>query len=319
MTNGRRIFVAGATGVLGRRLVELLVERGCEVTGLTRTPAKRALLEELGARPVVADALDAPAMHEAIRGAEPEVVVHQMTALSELGSIRNFEKAFRQNARLRAEGTDILLSASREAGVGRFVAQAFAGFLLGSGAPEVLSEDDPLLTPPPEPFRRVLEADRHLEEAVLGATWTEGIVLRYGGFYGPGTTISKRPPGLQSEMVRRRLVPLVGSAGGYTSFIHVDDAAAATIAAIERGGRGIYHVTDDEPAPASEWLPALASAVGGPPPLRVPVWLARLLAGPAVVAMMTRASGASNAKARRELAWEPRYPSWREGFARGLA
>ncbi len=319
MANGRRIFVAGATGVLGRRLVEMLVERGYEVTGLTRTPSKRALLEELGARPVVADALDAPAMHEAIRTARPEIVVHQMTALSDLGSLRNFEKAFRQNARLRAEGTDILLAASREAGVGRFVAQAFAGFLLGPGEPGVLSEDDPLLTPAPEPFRRVLEADRHLEAAVLGATWTEGIVLRYGGFYGPGTTMSKRPPGLQSEMVRQRRFPLVGRASGYTSFIHLDDAATATIAAIERGRRGIYHVTDDEPAPASEWLPVLASAVGGPPPFRVPVWLARLLAGPAAVAMMTRASGASNAKARRELAWEPRYPSWRDGFARGLA
>jgi nucleoside-diphosphate-sugar epimerase len=313
-----KIFVAGATGVLGRRLVPLLVQNGHEVTGMTRTPRKRELLERLGARPVVTDALDPDAVGAAISEAEPEVVVHQMTALSELTGVRDFERAFAQNARLRSDGTDILLSASRAAGVRRFVAQSFAGFLIGSNTKGVLTEDDPLDPAPPRPFRNVVRADRHLEEVVTGASWLEGIVLRYGGFYGPETSISLRPPGVQSELVRKRQFPIIGDGGGYCSFIHIDDAATATLAAIERGRRGIYHVTDDEPARASEWLPALASALGAKPPLRVPRWLGRLAAGPAAVIMMTEASGASNARARRELAWAPRYSTWREGFVHGL-
>lgn len=313
-----KVFIAGATGVLGRRLVPLLVERGYEVTGMTRTPAKRELLRRLGARPVVADGLDPEAIGRAISEAEPEVVVHQMTALSDLRGMRNFEHTFADNARLRAEGTDILLSASHAAGVRRFVAQAFAGFLLGANGAAVLSETDALDADPPAPFRRVLQADRHLEAAVIGASWTEGIVLRYGGFYGPGTSISREPPGLQSELVRKRLFPIVDGGTGYSSFVHIDDAATATLAAIERGRRGIYHITDDEPAPAAEWLPALAAALGAKPPRRMPKWLARLAAGPAVVIMMTEARGASNAKARRELEWEPAYRSWREGFVHGL-
>jgi nucleoside-diphosphate-sugar epimerase len=285
---------------------------------MTRTPSKRELVRELGARPVVADALDPEAVGRAISEAEPDVVVHQMTALSDLRSLRNFDRAFAANARLRSEGTDILLSASRAAGVGRFVAQAFAGFLLGANGARALSETDALDPEPPPAFRRMLRADRHLEAAVTGATWTEGIVLRYGSFYGPGTSVSKRPPGVQSEAVRKRQFPIVDGGTGYISFIHIDDAATATVAAIERGRRGIYHITDDEPAPASEWLPALAAALDAKPPRRVPKWLARLAAGPAAVVMMTEARGASNAKARRELGWAPAYPTWREGFVNGL-
>lgn len=313
-----RIFVAGATGVLGRRLVRLLVERGDTVTGMTRSPGKRDLLERLGARPVVADAFDRDAMGQAIAEAQPDVVVHEMTALSDLSSIRQFDRAFAANARLRSEGTDVLLSASRAAGVERFVAQCFAGFLLAPGGPRVLSEEDALEPDPPEAFRSVIAADRHLERAVTGAAWTTGIVLRYGGYYGPGTTISLRPPGSQSEMVRKRQFPIVGDGNGIWSFIHVDDAAAATVAAIDRGERGIYHITDDEPAAVHTWLPDLAKALGAKPPLRVPKWLGRIAAGPAAVTMMTSASGASNAKARRELGWEPRYSTWREGFRDGL-
>lgn len=313
-----KIFLAGATGVLGRRLVPLLVGRGHEVTGMTRRPAKRALLEQLGARPVVADALDAEAVGRAISEAEPDVVVHQLTDLSELKSIRNFRRSFAGNARLRSTGTDILLSASRAAGVRRFVAQSFAGFLFPANGKPVVTEDDPLDPQPPAPFREILSADRHLEAAVTGASWTEGIVLRYGAFYGPGTTLSLRPPGMQSELVRKGMYPVIADGSGRTSFIHIDDAASATVAAIERGRRGIYHIADDEPAPHSEWLPGLAAALGARPPLRVPRWLGGLLGGPAAVIMMTQARGASNAKARRELEWKPSYPSWREGFAKGL-
>lgn len=313
-----RIFIAGATGVLGRSLVPLLVQRGHEVTGMTRSPQKRQLLEQLGACPVVADALDPDAVGAAISAAEPEVVVHQLTALSDLTGMRNFDQAFAQNARLRGEGTDILLSASRAAGVKRFVAQCYAGFLLARSDKEVLTEEDPLDPDPPAPFRNALRADRHLEAAVTGASWTEGIALRYGAFYGPGTSMSTRPPGLQSELVRKRQYPIIGGGAGYTSFIHIEDAATATAAAIEKGRRGIYHVTDNEPVRASEWLPALAAAIGAKPPLRIPKWLGRLAAGPAVVIMMTQSSGASNAKIRRVLGWEPHYGSWREGFVHGL-
>lgn len=209
------IFIAGATGVLGRELVRLLVERGDTVTGMTRSAAKRELLDRLGARPVVADAFNTEAVGQAIAGAQPDVVVHEMTALSDLKSIRHFDRAFAGNARLRSDGTDILVSASRAAGVGRFIAQSFCGFLLAPGAPRVITEEDPLDPDPPAPFRSVIAADRHLERAVTGASWTTGIVLRYGGYYGPGTTISRRPPGSQSEMVRKRQFPII------LSLIHI--------------------------------------------------------------------------------------------------
>jgi nucleoside-diphosphate-sugar epimerase len=316
-----RVFIAGATGVLGRRLVPLLRQQGHHVIGMTRTPDKRSLLEQLGAVPVVADALDEEAVGGAIGEAEPDVVMHQLTALAHVRSIRNFRRAFAQNARLRSTGTDILLSASRAAGVRRFVAQSYAGFLLAGNGDRaaLLSEQDALDADPPAAFREILAADRHLEAAVTGASWTEGIVLRYGVFYGPGTAISTQPAGAQSEMVRRGWFPVVGSGSGRTSFIHIDDAATATIAAIERGRRGIYHITDDEPAPFAEWLPGLAAALGARPPRRVPRWVGRLLAGQAAAVMMTEGRGASNAKARQELGWQPAYPSWRQGFVRGLA
>jgi 2-alkyl-3-oxoalkanoate reductase len=313
-----RIFIAGATGVIGTRLVPLLVERGHAVTGMTRTPAKRELLTRLGATPVVADAIDAAAVNRAVAEAAPDVVVHQLTALADVRSVRNARRAFAANARLRSTGTDILLAAARAAGVRRFVAQSYAGMLLSGNGSPLLAEDDALGNEP-APLRGIQTADRHLEAAVTGATWTDGIVLRYGLFYGPGTAISQSPPGAQSEMVRNRMFPIIGSGEGRTSFIHIDDATAATVAALERGRRGIYHITDDEPAPFAEWLPYLASALGAPPPRRVPRWLGWLLAGPAVVIMTTQGAGASNAKARRELDWQPRYTSWREGFVKALS
>jgi nucleoside-diphosphate-sugar epimerase len=231
--------------------------------------------------------------------------------------MRNFDRAFEQTNRLRTQGTDNLLAAAREASVRRFVAQSYAGWPFARRGGPVKTEDDPLDPEPPEAMRRTLEAIRHLEDAVTGADWTEGIVLRYGGFYGPGTSMSAG--GEHVEALRKRRFPIVGGGGGVWSFVHIEDAADATVAAIERGRRGIYNIVDDEPAPVAQWLPAAASAFGARPPLRVPRSLGRLLAGEPVTVMMTEVRGASNAKAKRELGWQPRHPSWREGFAQLVA
>jgi nucleoside-diphosphate-sugar epimerase len=312
-----KVFVAGATGALGKQLIPRLVANGHAVVGMTRTPDKRDLLRELGAVPVVADALDPEAVGRAVSGAAPEAIVHQATALSGLDP-RHFDRSFALTNRLRTEGTDHLLAAGRAAGALRFVAQSFAGWPYARTGGPVKSEDDPLDAEPPKPVRRTLEAIRHLEGAVVGADWTEGIALRYGAFYGPGTGFATSPPGEQVEMIRKRRFPLVGGGSGVWSFIHIEDAAAATVAAVERGRRGVYNIVDDEPAPVSRWLPAAAAAVGAKPPMRVPRWVGRLVAGEVVTMMMTEVRGASNAKAKRELDWRPRYASWRQGFANGL-
>jgi len=314
-----RIFVAGATGALGKRLVPMLVERGHDVTGTTRRPheAKFALIRELGATPVAADGLNPEAVAEAVASAEPEVVVHQLTALSSI-DLRKFEQSFALTNRLRTEGIDHLLSAARAVGAKRFVAQSFAGWPYARDGAAAKPEDSPLDASPPAPMRTTHAAIRHLEAAVTGAEWTEGIALRYGGFYGPGTSIALHPDGEMVETIRARKLPLVGDGAGVWSFIHIDDAAAATVAAIEHGTRGVYNIVDDAPAPVAECIPALAAAVGAKPPRRVPRWLARLLAGEAAVVMMTEVRGALNGKAKRELGWRPDYPTWREGFANGL-
>ena len=311
-----RIFVAGATGVLGRRLVPLLVEGGHQVTAMTRTPGKAAGLRATGAEPVVADALDRDAVLRAVVAARPEVVVHQLTALAGTISFRGFDQAFALTNRLRTEGTDHLLEAARAAGTRRFVAQSFAGWPFARVGGPVKTEGDPLDPDPPAELRRTLDAIRHLESAVLGTEGIEGVVLRYGGFYGPGT--SAGAGGSMLEDLRRRRFPVVGAGTGVWSFIHIDDAAAATVAAVERGAPGSYQIVDDDPAPVSEWLPALAAAIGARPPLRVPAWVARLAGGAHGVVLMTEARGASNAKARRELGWRPAWPSWRQGFRDGL-
>ena len=305
-----RVFVAGATGAIGRQLVPRLVAAGHEVHGMTRYASRQAMLDELGAVPVVADALDPDQVAEAVGRARPDVIVHQLTALAGVG-MRNLKRAAALTNRLRTEGTDHLLSAGQAVGVRRFVAQS-TGLYVRTGGP-VKSEEDPLDPVPPGKLREGLAAIRHLEQAVLDARWTEGIVLRYGGFYGPGTNMA--PGGEVSEMVRKRRFPLVGDGGGVWSFIHVADAAEATLAAVEHGSRGVYNVVDDDPAPVAEWLPALARTLGAKKPLRVPRFIVRLFAGEAGVVMMTDVRGASNAKAKRELAWRPAYPSWRDGFA----
>lgn len=307
-----RIFVAGATGAVGKQLVPRLLAAGHRVVGMTRSEEKQAALWEMGAEPTVADALDPGQVAEAVAAAVPDVIVHELTAISTL-DVRHFDRSFAPTNRLRTEGTDHLLSAGRAAGVRRFVAQSFAGWPQGRTGAGIKSEEEPLDSAQPPEMRESWEAIRHLEAAVTGAEWTEGIVLRYGGLYGPGTSLT--PGSEQFEMVRRRKLPVVGNGAGIWSFVHVADAAEATVAAIERGRRGVYNVVDNEPAPVSEWLPGLAAAIGAPKPRRVPRWVGRLAVGEAGVAMMTEIRGASNAKARRELGWEPRHASWRQGFA----
>ena len=308
-----RVFVAGATGAIGRQLVPRLVGAGHEVHGMTRSGSKQALLRDLGAVPVVADALDPDQVAEAVALAKPEVIVHQLTAIGEV-DLRHLDRDFALTNRLRTEGTDHLLSAGQAIGVRRFVAQGGAGFgaYKRTGGP-VKSEEDPLDPTPAREMRAAATAIRHLEQAVLGAEWTEGIVLRYGVFYGPGTSLA--PGEEQFELVRKRKFPLVGDGGGVWSFIHIADAAEATVAAIQHGSRGIYNVVDDDPAPVAEWLPALATTLGAKKPRRVPRFIGRLFAGEAGVVMMTDVRGASNAKAKHELGWQPKHPRWRQGFA----
>ena len=308
-----RVFVAGATGAIGQQLVPRLVAAGHEVHGMTRSESKQEMLRELGAVPVVADALDPDQVAEAVGSAAPDVIVHELTAIGAL-DMRHFDRDFALTNRLRTEGTDHLLSAGHAVGVRRFVAQGIAGYgaYARTGGP-IKTEQDPLDSAPAREMRETLAAIRHLEEAVLDARWTEGIVLRYGAFYGPGTSMA--PGEEQFELIRKRKFPLVGDGGGVWSFIHVADAAEATVAAIEHGGRGVYNVVDDDPAPVAEWLPALAQELGSKKPMRVQRFIGRLFAGEVGVVMMTDARGASNAKAKRELAWRPAHPSWRQGFA----
>jgi nucleoside-diphosphate-sugar epimerase len=313
-----KVFVAGATGVLGKQLVPLLVANGHDVVGMTRTDAKRDRLRSVGAQPVVADALDANAVGRAVGEAEPEVIVHQLTAIPPALNMRHFDREFAPTNRLRTEGTDHLLSAGRAVGVKRFVVESFAGVSYARSGGPIKREDAPLDDDPPPAMRQVLAAIRHLEAAVAGARWTEGLVLRYGWLYGPGTSIALNPPGSQIELIRKRQFPIVGRGTGVWSFIHIEDAVAATVAAVEGGPAGIYNVVDDEPAPVSEWAPVLAAAVGAKRPLRVPRWLGRLAGGEVATVAMTEIRGASNDKAKRELGWRPRYPSWRQGFAGGL-
>jgi nucleoside-diphosphate-sugar epimerase len=299
-----RVFVAGATGAIGKQLVSRLVAGGHEVHGMTRTESKQGVLRELGAVPVVADALDPDQVAAAVGKAEPDVIVHQLTALAGEG-MRGLKRRIAMTNRLRSEGTDHLLAAGQAVGVRRFVAQSNYGLYARTGGP-VKSEEDPLDTTPPRRQREAAAAIYHLEEAVLDASWTEGIVLRYGAFYGPGTGMD--------EWFRKRRFPLVGDGGGVWSWIHIADAAEATVAAVEHGTRGIYNVVDDDPAPVAEWLPALTRMLSGKKPRRVPSFIVRLAAGEFAVLMMTEARGASNAKAKRELGWHPAHPSWRQGF-----
>jgi len=312
-----RIFVAGATGAVGRSLLPKLARAGHTVTGLTRTPEKAELVWRLGAEPVVADALDAQSIHVAISAARPDVIIHELTDLKGASDLRKFDEVFANSNRLRTVGTDNLLSAARRCGVKRIVAQSFCGWPYARTGGAVKSEDDPLDPDPPDKMRATLDAIRALERTVLGASDLQGVVLRYGSFYGPGTPIY--PGGEIADLVRTRRLPIVGSGAGVWPVIHMEDVALATALAIERGVSGIYNIVDDEPAPASVWLPELARILRAKPPRHVPEWIARLMVGEALVHLMTRVRGASNEKAKRELGWQLRYPTWRAGFRHDFA
>jgi 2-alkyl-3-oxoalkanoate reductase len=308
-----RIFVAGAGGAIGQHLLPQLTAQGHRVTATTKSPAKLGLLRGLGADPVVVDGLDATAVGEAVARAEPEIVVHQMTSLAGATSLRRFDQAFALTNRLRTEGTDHLLAAAAAAGVRRFIAQSYTGWPNARSGGPVQDEDDPLDPAPPAAQRESLAAIRHLERAVPAASPMQGIVLRYGSLYGPGASDEF------VGMVRKRRVPVIGDGAGIWSFLHIRDAAAATVAALDRGEPGVYNVVDDDPASVAEWLPFLAQAIGAKPPYRVPAWLGRLAAGEVGVSMMTQIRGSSNAKARQQLGWQPAWPTWRQGFRDGLA
>jgi nucleoside-diphosphate-sugar epimerase len=298
-----KIFVAGATGAVGKPLVSLLVSRGHHVIGTTRKPNKMSAIREAGAEPAIVDALDRNAVLQAVVSARPEVVVHQMTALASMSSLRRFDDDFAQTNRLRTEGTDHLLAAAFEAGAQRFVAQSYTGWPNERQGGRVKTEEDPLDANPPKSMTKTLEAIRRLETSVISASGLTGIVVRYGALYGPGTAIASG--GEIEEAVRRRRFPIVGGGTGVWSFIHVDDAVSATMLAIEHGPSGVYNIVDDEPAEVSEWLPGLAQAIGAPTPHGLPGWIGRLVIGEAGVSMMTKARGSSNAKAKRVLNWQP--------------
>lgn len=308
-----RILVAGATGAVGRRLLPRLVAAGHQVAGTTRTPLKAGLIRRLGGEALVADGLDAAATRRAVASTRPDVIVHQMTDLKGVADLRHFDRVFAASNRLRTEGTDHLLAAAKDAGVKRLVAQSFCGWPYGRVGSAVKSEEEPLDAEPPRELRRTLDAIRYLEETVTRAPQIEGVVLRYGAFYGSDTGLFD---GTFVRQIRLRRVPLIGDGNGWWSFIHIDDAAAATVLAIERAKPGqIYNIVDDEPAPVREWLPAVAGMLGAKPPRHVPAWLGRLVAGEHLVVMMSQIRAGSNSKAKRELGWQPATPSWRRGFS----
>ena len=299
-----RVLVVGATGAIGTRLVPQLVARGHEVTGTSRSAAKAGQLRAMGAEPVALDVLDAEATRKVVSATSPDAIIHQATALAGVRFGRNLDKTFGPTNRLRTEGTDNLLAAARETGVRRFVAQSFASYRYARVGGLVKTEEDPLDPNPPAMARQSNAAMKYLDETVTAAG---GIALRYGGFYGAADDP-------MINMVRKRMFPLIGTGAGITSFIHLDDAAAATVLALEYDGAAIYNIVDDEPAPQSEWLPLLAQALGARPPRRIPTWLATLVAGKGMVMISAQGRGASNAKAKRDLGWTPRYPTWRQGF-----
>jgi 2-alkyl-3-oxoalkanoate reductase len=309
-----RIFVAGASGAVGIRVVRLLVAAGNFVVGTTRSNEKVGMIRAAGAQAAVVDGLDAQAVRRAVAAATPEVIIHEMTALGG-GELKHFERTFAVTNRLRTEGLHHLLTAAKQLGVRRLIAQSYCGWPYARNGAAVKTEDNELDPDPPRELKPSLDAIRYLESTLLGAADLEGIVLRYGSFYGPGTGV------LESTVlrqVRHRQFPVIGNGNGWWSFVHVDDAAAATARATDHGGRGVYNVVDDEPAPVREWLPVLAGLVGAKPPLHIPKWLGRVLAGDHMIKLMTEVRAGSNAKAKGAFGWQPLHASWREGFASSI-
>ena len=311
-----RVFVAGSTGAVGKALLPKLSAARHEVIALVHSAEKAREVEATGAIPVIADALDRDALTAAIRKARPEVLIHQLTALANSGNFRKFDEDFATTNRLRTEVTDTMLAAARSTRARRLIAQSFCGWPYARAGAAVKSEDDPLDPEPPQSFRKTLAALKYLENVVRNTRDIESVALRYGILYGPGTGFAEDGP--IADQVRHRRIPIVGDGAGIWSFVHIDDVASATIAAMSSGTPGIYNVVDDEPAPVATWLPYLARVLGAKPPHHVPVWLGRLAIGEGGVSMMTRIRGGSNAKAKRELGWVPTYATWRQGFAHGL-
>jgi nucleoside-diphosphate-sugar epimerase len=311
-----RVFVAGSTGAIGRLLVPLLIENRHEVVALVRSAAKAGEVEALGAKAAIADALDREGLTAAVRKAEPEVILHQLTALAGTGNFKKFDEEFALTNRFRTEVTDTLLAAARLVGARRFIAQSFCGWPFAREGGPVKTEEDPLDPNPPASCRKTLAAIRYLEDTVRRTGDLQAFALRYGALYGPGTGIAK--DGFIVELIRKRKLPIVGDGAGIWSFIHTADVARATVAAMSHGEPGIYNVVDDEPAPVSTWLPALAETLGAKPPHKIPAWIGRFAIGEVGVSMMTRIRGGSNAKAKRKLGWQALYPSWRQGFAAEL-
>lgn len=311
-----KVFLAGATGAIGKQLVPALIAKRHEVIGLTRSAHKADALRAAGAQAVVADALDRAAILRAVKELRPEIVIHQLTGLAGVTNYRNFDREFAATNRLRTEGTEILLEAARHVGVRRFIAQSYGGWNYERTGNALKTEADRLDPHPPRLQRKTLAAIQQLEHAVLNEPNVTGIALRLGSLYGPGTNLAS--DGDVTALVRTRKLPIIGNGAGVWSFLHVDDAAAAIVASIKYGNAGVYNICDDEPAPVREWLPELAKALGAQPPLHVPTWLGRLAAGEVGVSMMTQIRGMSNAKAKRELQWQPRYASWRQGFQTAL-
>lgn len=312
-----RVFVAGATGAVGGPLIRMLVEARHDVVGTTSTPGNRDAIAQSGATPVVMDGLDRESVRAAVLDSKPDVIIHQLTALKAMtGNMRKFDAEFAVTSRLRTEGTDSLLAAARESGAKRFIAQSFTGWTNPRTASGLATEVEPLDPHPTKHSRNTLAAIAYLEKVVPAASDLTGIVLRYGFLYGPGSGLGR--DGDMSAMIRKRKFPIVGDGGGVWPMLHVDDAALAAVRAIEHGDAGLYNVVDDEPAPVREWLPALAAELDAKPPMRLPRWLGRVAAGEHAVSMMTSIRGSSNAKAKRELGWQPAYPSWRDGFRAGF-
>jgi len=311
-----KVFVAGSTGAIGRSLLPLLIEKRHDVVALVRTPARAKDVEALGARAAVADALDPDGLRAAIRRAAPEAVIHELTSLKGVTNFRRFDQTFALTNRFRTRTLDTMLAAARSIGVRRFIAQSYCGWPYAREGSPVKTEDDPLDPTPPASFRESLAAIRYLEDTIRQTRDIQAFALRYGNLYGPGTDISAE--GTVADLVSRRKLPLFGSGAGVWSFIHVRDAASATVAAMSRGSPGIYNVVDDEPVPVNVWLPALANALGARPPRRLPAWVGALLLGDGGLSMMTLARGGSNAKSKRDLAWQPSFASWRRGFVEGL-
>jgi nucleoside-diphosphate-sugar epimerase len=311
-----KVFLAGATGAIGKRLLPKLVAAGHQVTGTTQSPEKATSISAAGAKPAIVNALNKKEVLQAVQDAEPDVIIHQLTSIPARFNMRRFDREFAMTNRFRTEGTDNLLAAARSTGCRRFIAQSYTGWPYAREGNWIKTEDDPLITFPESAMKETFSAIVHLESATLSEKNIEGFVLRYGSFYGPGTSLGQG--GAFLEDIRRRRVPIVGKGTGYWSFIHIDDAASATVAAIEAAEPGVYNICDDEPSPVSEWLPFMSDALGAEPPRKIPAWLGRLAIGSSGVAMMTQIRGASNQKAKSNFFWILQWPTWRQGFRGGL-